>query len=104
MLNHIRDEEEHRLLGIAESCRCDENAALNFAVFAGLFSPITCGLMTRLSMLGKSAITQAAPSVLSHFPRHNSNGTRTWSMMGTEAMRSFVFGVVTSQRTLLRLM
>ena len=28
--------------------------------------------------------------VASHFLRHNSNGTRTWSMMGTEAARHFL--------------
>jgi hypothetical protein len=55
-------------------------------------SPMTCGLMIRLIMLGRSAITQAPPSVFSHFARHNSNGTRTWSMIGRAAIRSFVFG------------
>src|SRR5579862_3144391 len=56
------------------------------------FSPFTCGRITLLSMLGRSVINQFSPRGLSHFARHNFNGTRTWSMMGTDAMRSAVFG------------
>src|SRR5215831_1173681 len=56
------------------------------------FSPFTCGRITLLSMFGTSAIIQPPSLVSSHFARHNSNGTRTWSMMGTDAMRSAVFG------------
>jgi hypothetical protein len=36
---------------------------------------ITCGLMTPLSILGRSAITQAPSLVSGHFARHNSSGT-----------------------------
>src|SRR5437764_14809410 len=68
-------------------------------------SPLTCGRMMRFSMLGRSAMTQFSPWGFSHFARHNISGTRTWSMMGTGAMRSFVFGGPTSPWDgLLRLM
>src|SRR6266436_6152076 len=56
------------------------------------FSPFTCGRITLLSMLGRSAITQFSPRGCSHVARHNTNGTRTGSMMGRDAMRSAVFG------------
>src|ERR1700688_360375 len=71
--------------------------------FASLFSPEMWVLITRLVRFGRSAITKAASPVSSHFARHSSNGTRSWSMIGTFAILSGVFGVTTSPRALLRL-